>query len=103
VWMMRQAATLHDLKGHDARAKQLREKAQNFLPAVFALYKAGDGVWYGLHKDRQRVELRHCVDYIYVGDALAGDLTPEMRFEMTDFVKRELLMRDWMRAMSLQD
>ena len=42
-------------------------------------------------------------DYIYVGNALAGDLSPDMRRGMTGFVKRELLMRDWMRAMSLND
>jgi hypothetical protein len=101
--MMRQAATLQALQGHAARAKELRAAAESFLPAVLALYKPGDGVWYGLHKDGQRVELRHCVDYIYVGDALANDLTPNMRHEMTDFVKRELLQHDWMRAMSLKD
>jgi hypothetical protein len=43
------------------------------------------------------------VDYIYVGNALAADFTLAMRQEMTAFVKRELLMRDWMRAMSLKD
>jgi hypothetical protein len=103
VWMMRQDAALQNLKGNAARARELRGDAEKLLPAVLALYKSGDGVWYGLHDDGQRVELRHCVDYIYVGNALAGDLTPDMRREMTDFVKRELLMRDWMRAMSLKD
>jgi hypothetical protein len=43
------------------------------------------------------------VDYIYVGNALASDLTPTMRKEMTESVKRELFMRDWMRAMSPKD
>ncbi len=103
VWMMRQAATLQELEGNAVRAKELRDDAETFLPAVLSLYKPGDGVWYGLHRDSQRVELRHCVDYIYVGNALANDLTPDMRREMTDFVKRELLTRDWMRAMSLKD
>jgi hypothetical protein len=103
VWMMRQDAAIQELKGQGARAQQLRGDAEAFLPVVLSLYKSGDGVWYGLHRDGQRVELRHCVDYIYVGDALANDLTPGMRREMTDFVKRELLTRDWMRAMSLKD
>ncbi len=103
VWMMRQDAALQELKGNAARAQELRDDAEKFLPAVLSLYKPGDGVWYGLHDDGKRVELRHCVDYIYVGNALANDLTPDMRREMTDFVKRELLMRDWMRAMSLKD
>ena len=103
VWMMRQDAVLQGLEGKAARARELREDAKHLLPAVLSLYKSGDGVWYGLHNDGQRVELRHCVDYIYVGNALAGDLTPGMRHQMTDFVQRELLTRDWMRAMSLQD
>ena len=103
VWMMRQDAALQELKGNAARARELRDDAEKLLPAVLSLYKPGDGVWYGLHNDGKRVELRHCVDYIYVGNALANDLTPDMRREMTDFVKRELLMRDWMRAMSLKD
>jgi hypothetical protein len=103
VWMMRQDAALQELKGHAARAQELHGNAETFLPAVLSLYKPGDGVWYGLHNDGKRVELRHCVDYIYVGNALANDLAPDLRREMTDFVKRELLMRDWMRAMSLKD
>ena len=103
VWMMRQDAALQELKGHAARARELRSEAEELLPPVLSLYRPGDGVWYGLHDDGQRIELRHCVDYIYVGNSLAGDLTPDMRREMTGFIKRELFMRDWMRAMSLQD
>ncbi len=103
VLLMREAAALHELKGNAARAKDLWEDAAKFVPAVVDLYKSGDGVWYGLHKDGRRVELRHCVDYIYIGNALAADLTPVMRREMTDFVKRELFTRDWMRAMSQKD
>ena len=104
VWMMRQAAALQELKGHVSFApRNFATTRKSFLPAVLSLYKSGDGVWYGLHKDGQRVELRHCVDYIYAGNALASDLTPDMRREMTDFVKRELLTRDWMRAMSSKE
>ena len=103
VWMMRQDAALQELKGNAARAQKLRNDAAQLLPAVLTLYKRGDGVWYGLHDNGERVELRHCVDYIYVGNALASDLSPDTRREMTNFVKRELLMRDWMRAMSPKD
>jgi len=103
IWMMRQDAALQTMVGNAARATELREEAEKLLPGVLSLYKPGDGVWYGLHDDGKRVELRHCVDYIYVGNALAGDLTPEMRREMTGFVKRELLTPDWMHAMSLKD
>ena len=103
IWMMREDAALQKMKGHAARARELRDDAEKLLPAVLSLYKPGDGVWYGLHDDGQRVELRHCVDYIYVGNALADDLAPRTRREMTGFVTHELLTRDWMRAMSLQD
>ena len=103
IWMMRETAKLQELKGNTLRARALDRAAQKLLPAVLGLYKAGDGVWYGLHDDGKRVELRHCVDFIYVGNALADDLTPVRRHEMTGFVERELLMRDWMRAMSLKD
>ncbi|HWX19982.1 MAG TPA: hypothetical protein VN578_08765 [Candidatus Binatia bacterium] len=103
VWMMRQDAAIQELKGNVSRAQELREDAEKLLPAVLSLYKHGDGVWYGLHSDGKRVELRHCVDYIYIGNALPNDLPPDMRREMTDFVKHELLTRDWMRAMSLKD
>ena len=103
IWMMREDAALQELKGNATRAVELREDAEKLLPAVLSLYKSGDGVWYGLHNDGQRVELRHCVDYIYAGNALANDLAPETRREMTEFVQRELLTPDWMRAMSLKD
>ena len=103
VWMMRQDATLQELKGNVSRAQELREDAEKLLPAVLSLYKPGDGVWYGLHSDGERVELRHCLDYIYVGNALANDLASDTRREMADFVKHELFTRDWMRAMSLKD
>jgi len=43
------------------------------------------------------------VDFIYVGNALQNDLSPGQKTEMNAFVKRELFIRDWMRAMSLQD
>jgi hypothetical protein len=101
--MMRQDASLQELTGNADRAKELRDAAKKLLPAVLSLSKPGDGSWYGLHDDGQRVELRHCVDYIYVGNALADELIPDKRREMTDFVKRELLMPHWMRAMSLKD
>jgi len=103
IWMMRQDAALQELKGNTARAHKLRDDAEELLSAVLSLYKSGDGVWYGLHDDGKRVELRHCVDYIYVGNAIANDLSFDKRREMTDFIKRELLTRDWMRAMSLKD
>lgn len=103
IWMMREAAKLQELKGNSLRAGALDRDARILLPATLSLYKPGDGVWYGLHNNGKRVELRHCVDFIYVGNALADDLTPVMRHEMSGLVEHELLMRDWMRAMSPKD
>jgi hypothetical protein len=103
VWMLREVAQWHALHGETDRAKQLKDKATDILPAVLSLYKSGDGVWNAYHMDGTLVELRHCVDFIYVGNALQSDLTLTQKSEMIAFVKRELFMRDWMRAMSLQD
>jgi hypothetical protein len=103
IWMMRRAAEWHALHGEQDRARELDAKAAAMLPAVLGLYKSGTGVWNAYHADGTKVELRHCVDFIYCGDALAGDLTLAQKSEMIAFVKRELFMPDWMRAMSLQD
>ena len=103
VWMMRRAAQWHALQGAAARARELQAKAAACLPAALALYKPGAGVWNAYHTDGTLVELRHCVDFIYAGNALQNDLPPAQKSEMIAFVKRELFMRDWMRAMSLQD
>jgi hypothetical protein len=103
VWMMRRMAQWHTLHGELARANELEEKASAFLPAVLGLYKTGDGVWNCYHSDGSLVELRHCVDYIYCGNALQDDLTQAQESEMNGFVKNELFMRDWMRAMSPRD
>ena len=103
IWMMRCAADLQGLAGNTARAAELRKSADDLLPHVLALYEPGAGVWDAFHMDGQRVQLRHCVDYIYVGNALDHDLTATQKEEMNAFVKKELFMRDWMRAMSLQD
>jgi hypothetical protein len=103
VWMMRCAADLQDMAGNSARATELRKLAADFLPHVLALYEPGAGVWDAYHMDGQKVQLRHCVDYIYVGNALAHDLTAAQKQEMNGFVKSELLMPDWMRAMSPKD
>ena len=101
--MMRRMAEWHILHGEPERARELQEKAAAFLPAVLGLYKEGTGVWNAYHMDGTMVELRHCVDFIYVGNALESDLTQPQKSEMTTFVKRELFTRDWMRAMSQQD
>lgn len=103
VWMMRVAADLQEQRGNAARAAQLREWANRCSQAVLALYKPGDGVWYALHRDGQRVELRHCYDFVCISRFMNKDLTPQMKQEMVTFVERELIDGHWMRAMSPLD
>lgn len=103
IWMMREAAKWYLLKGNLVRAKALELKVSIYLPKVLALYKQGSGVWNAWQVNGKKVELRHCVDFIYVGNALKNDLTKNQKLEMVSFVKDELFTRDWMRAMSLQD
>lgn len=103
VGMMRSAAAWHALRGDAARATELRAKADAFLPKVMQLYKAGDGVWNAWHANGKQVELRHCVDFIYIGNAIGKDLSSTQKAEMNAFVIRELMARDWLRAMSQKD
>lgn len=103
VWMMRRAAEIQESEGNPARADELRAEAARLLPAVLALYEPGQGVWASLHRDGTRVQMRHVFDFTTIGLTLAGDLSPRMREEMSDFVERELLTDHWMRAQSLSD
>ena len=103
VGMMRDMARLHRAFGNNDRAGLLDAAADALLPAVLALYKPGEGVWFSMTDDGQRVEHRHVVDFIYVSQALASDIPPFMRREMRDFVQRELMMKNWLRAQSLKD
>ncbi len=103
VWMMREVAELYELQGNKAEAIRLRDLAGQLAQEVLNLYKPGDGVWYALHRDGQRVELRHCYDFSCIGRFMTDDLTPEMKQEMVAFVEEELLTKKWMRAMSLKD
>jgi hypothetical protein len=103
VWMMRKAATLDDLEGKPDQAKQLRADAAKLLPSVLALYESGKGVWNSLHADGSRVEMRHVFDFATVGQTITSDLEPQVKEQMENFVKTELLTKNWMRAQSLQD
>jgi hypothetical protein len=103
VWMMRSVANMHEERGNVERARELRELANQVAKAVLELYKQEDGVWYALHRDGQRVELRHCYDFVCLGRFMPDDLTPKMKQEMVAFVERELVTDHWMRAMSPLD
>jgi hypothetical protein len=103
VALMRHAAQWQELSGHAARASELRTAATAFLPAVLSLYNPATGAWNAARVDGTIVPVQHCVDVIYVGDALADDLAPAMRTGMRAFAQRELLTAHWMRAMSWKD
>lgn len=103
VYMLRQTAKFQEQSGNPARAAELRAKADRLLPAVLSLYESGQGVWSAINKEGKKVPIRHCYDYITIGQALENDLTPQLKLEMNSFVERELLTKTWMRAMSLQD
>ena len=91
VWMMRTVADMQEQRGNTARAAELRDWADQIAQAVLGMYKPGDGVWYALHRDGERVELRHCYDFVCIGRFMPDDLTPQMKQEMVAFVERELL------------
>jgi hypothetical protein len=103
VGMMREMADLYVFKGNVERAKQLRDESDKLLPAVLGLYKPREGVWDSILENGTRAEQRHVVDFIYVSQAILPDLTSAMHREMLGFVKRELIMENWLRAMSLKD
>jgi hypothetical protein len=103
VWMMRTVADMYEQRGKTARAAELRDWADQIAQAVLGMYKPGDGVWFAIHRDGERVELRHCYDFVCIGRFMPDDLTPQMKQEMVSFVERELLADHWMRAMSPLD
>ena len=77
--------------------------ADAMAKGVMSLHVPGTGVWASLHRDGSRVEMRHCYDFATVGCFMASDLPANVRGEMVDFVKRELLTQRWMRAQSKLD
>jgi len=103
IWMLRKMAGWLRFKNDPSTAEKLEARAAALVPVVMGLYKDGEGVWYSYDKDGNKVEIRHCMDYVFAGDALVDDLSGKQRSEMNNFVRSELITRDWMRAMSLRD
>lgn len=103
VYMLRRTASYYERSGNFNRAKLLRAKAEKLLPFVLALYEPAEGVWNAMDTTGKKVPIRHCFDYITVGQALEGDLSAKIKSEMNNFVETELLTKTWMRAMSFKD
>lgn len=102
AWMMRETAKLYQFKGNSEKANELNAEADSMIQRILKLY-AGNGVWYSLYPDNKKVEVRHCLDFSFFGKYIPNDIPPKMKDEMMDFVERELLTDNWMRAQSLLD
>src|SRR5690606_12274991 len=102
IWMMRETADLHKKMGNVDKARILDEKAAEMVPLLMQLY-AGDGVWNSVYPDGKTVEVRHSLDFMFMGRYLPDDLSETMKSEMINFLYDELMTDHWMRAQSLQD
>jgi hypothetical protein len=103
VHMLRQMAELHESLGHHDLAAQRSAAADKLARAIPQLYVPGKGFWQSRYPDGRQFDMRHCLDFQFVAQSIAPDLSPIVRQEMRDFVVRELLMKNWMRAQSLLD
>jgi hypothetical protein len=104
VTMLRDMADLYDFKGNKALAEQRRAAAEKLVVAIYPqLYVAGKGFWQSRYPDGRQFDMRHCLDFQFVAQSIGQDLPAPVRKEMRDFVAGELLMKNWMRAQSLQD
>jgi hypothetical protein len=102
IWMMRETAFFHKQAGDSERAGVLREEADEMVKRLLQLY-AGNGVWNSLYPDGRKVEVRHCLDFMFMGRYLPNDIPESIKNDMMDFVYRELITDNWMRAQSVTD
>jgi hypothetical protein len=102
IWMMRETADFYEQAGDQQRATELRGEAESMMKRLLELY-AGNGVWYSLYPDGRKIEVRHSLDFMFLGRYLPNDIPTEIKDEMMDFVYRELITDHWMRAQSIQD
>ncbi len=103
VWMMREVAKLRERTGDAARARDLRQAADQLAKHVLELYVDGKGYWACEFDGGKRVEVRHCIDYFMLISCMAEDLGEQRLREMNDFVGRELWTKDWLYALSPLD
>ncbi len=102
TWMMRELADLYEFKGDGTRADSLRQESDKMIKRILTLY-AGDGVWNSLYPDGKTVEVRHCLDFMFIGRYIPKDIPPGIQEEMIKFLYEELITDNWMRAQSLKD
>lgn len=102
IWMMRELADLYEHRGDYDRAGIIRTGAEEMIPRLLKLY-AGEGVWNSLYPDGRLVEVRHCLDFMFLGRYMPEDIPADIRDEMMGFLYEELITEHWMRAQSLKD
>jgi hypothetical protein len=104
VAMLRDMADLYDFLGKKDLAAERRAAAEQLVRSIYPqLYVSGKGFWQSRYPDGRQFDMRHCLDFQFVAQGIGQDLPAPVRKEMRDFVVRELLMKNWMRAQSLQD
>ncbi|ABF39660.1 hypothetical protein Acid345_0655 [Candidatus Koribacter versatilis Ellin345] len=104
VHSMRVVAAMHEHRGNQVRAQQLRAEAKSLAERIIHdLYVAGKGYWRCRQPDGSFNEVRHCYDFLAVLDNMAEDLSPAQKQEMAAFFWRELRSETWMRALSQSD
>lgn len=102
VGMLRSVADMHDKLGNKEKAEKMKQDAADMAKRVLQLY-AGDGTWNSLFPNNKKVNIRHTLDFHFLGRYMSDDLSPEMKEEMIAFVEKELLTDTWMRAQSVDD
>lgn len=104
VAMLRGMGDLYEFEGNKALAAERRAEAEKLLKAIYPqLYVSGKGFWQSRYPDGRQFDMRHCLDFQFVAQSIGQDLPAQVKREMHDFVVSELLMKNWMRAQSLQD
>jgi hypothetical protein len=103
VSMLRDMVELHTSLGHTEAAAERCTAADKLVAAIPKLYVPGKGYWQSRYPDGRQFDMRHCLDFQFVAQSIPQDLSRTVRQEMRDFVVRELLMKNWMRAQSLED
>ncbi len=102
VGMMRRLSEIYEKLGNEEKAKTIWGDAADMAQRILKLY-ADDGTWYSLFPNNEKVEIRHSLDFHFIGRYMAEDLTDDTKEEMIAFVENELLTDTWMRAQSLTD
>ncbi|MCD6366908.1 MAG: hypothetical protein J7L46_05140, partial [Bacteroidales bacterium] len=102
AWMMKETAKFYKKLGNNAKSDFLNVEADNMIQRILKLY-AGNGVWNSLYPNNKTVEVRHCLDFAFFGKYIPNDIPQNIKDEMIDFLYRELITDNWMRAQSLDD